>query len=169
MKTLPRIARVVVATGITAGALTAVGSVANSADASTAKAAVANAIFQKGSVTTLPTAGGATATVASMAVPAGDWVVQSKANAVNWGPEDYIRCAMFAASTVIGVSSTTHLGTHPGNGGTHVGMLASMGVLHTSVPTTITLRCSHDFNQPGGAPYVEDGALLATRPGLIDG
>jgi hypothetical protein len=142
------------------------------AQADTAPDSPTTAVFRKAYTSVeLPLPGGAsTNTVVSMSVPAGTWLVQSKANAVNWGPGDFVRCGTFVNySQQVGVGSTVHVGTHPGNGATHVGLLSTLGVLRTASEAFVTLQCSHDAGAAYGAVYVEDAALLAIRQGAIDG
>jgi hypothetical protein len=158
--------RVLVAGGAAAAAIAALAAAQNPASAT---ATTVNTVFRQAPVVSLPAVGGTPTTIVSMTVPAGNWVVQSKANAVNWNREDYLRCAVFADQQLVGVGSTAHLGAHPANGGTYVGLLSNLGVLRASAPVAVTLQCSHDFTSTSGAPYIEDGALLATRTGAIDG
>ncbi|WP_433727888.1 hypothetical protein ACQP2Y_13540 [Actinoplanes sp. CA-051413] len=164
-------ARILLAAGVAAGALAAVSATQSSAEA----AASPGAVFRRAATNVdLPTTGGPANTVVSIPLPAGDWVVQAKANGVYFGrPEDYIRCGIFFNFRPIpaSVGSTIHLGTHLGGGGTYVGPLANVAVVHTSTSGFVQLMCSHDRTVLAGmpVPYVEDAALLATRPGVIDG
>jgi hypothetical protein len=118
----------------------------------------------------LPAAGSARAVVVKVPLPAGVWLITAKANGVNFSPENYVRCALYSRGVVVGVGTTTHLGSHPSNVGTYVGDLTTMGVLRTASPTVVSLECSHDYSTTSlGDVYVEDGAVSAVRPGPING
>ncbi|WP_433291029.1 hypothetical protein ACQP2F_24435 [Actinoplanes sp. CA-030573] len=163
--------RVLLAAGLAAGALAVVSATQSSAQA----AASPGAIFRRAATSVvLPTTGGPADTIVSVPLPAGDWVLQAKANAVYFGqPEDFVRCGIFLNYGRIpaSVGSTAHVGTHLGSGGTYVGLLSNVAVVHTTAAGFAELMCSHDRTVLAGmpVPYIEDAALLATRPGVIDG
>jgi hypothetical protein len=90
--------------------------------------------------------------ILSMTVPAGAWVITANLSAVNFSAYDYVRCAVYAASTILGQQSTM-----VGNGD-NVGAMAVTGAVKLSSSMMVSLRCSHDTAMAG--MYIDGGASL---------
>jgi hypothetical protein len=111
--------------------------------------------------TPLGMSGGTHVTVASLALPAGAWVLSSEASIVNFGPSDYTRCRIVASGVQI-ASGTTLVGdpSQPGANGAGA-LVAARGLVGSvvhSTPFTAALDCSHDSSNSN--PYVDPGAVL---------
>jgi hypothetical protein len=114
--------------------------------------------------------GGVRVTVESVTLPAGHWVLSSKESLVNFGPSDYVRCAIVAGSGDInGATSLVGDTAQPGNQGPGalVATVENLGSIDLTKPTVISVQCDHDTT--GAQPYVDaDSALWAHRSRNID-
>ncbi|HEY7642585.1 MAG TPA: hypothetical protein VH814_22820 [Steroidobacteraceae bacterium] len=113
---------------------------------------------------------GSPVTIKQLALPAGTWLVTAKANPVNFGPADYVRCRILvggvqkdAAATLVGNAAPAPTG--------EMGPSVAEIVLQTAITTTSTkafkLDCLHDF--PSAGMYVDPGAsiLVVKAPGPL--
>ena len=103
-------------------------------------------------------------------VPAGTWIVTAKANPVNFGAADYVRCRILvngvqkdAAATLVGNAAPAPTG--------EMGPSVAEIVLQTAITTTTSkafkLDCQHDF--PYAGIYVDPGAsiMVVRAPGPL--
>jgi hypothetical protein len=111
--------------------------------------------------TNLSATGGVPTTVLTLAVPAGSWLVTAKADGVNFGAADYMRCGIKAGATIEDQSTST---TQPASA---VVNLESQAAVTVSGTTAVTLYCQHDDNTSG--EYVDAHAsLIALKvPGIV--
>jgi hypothetical protein len=104
---------------------------------------------------------GAPVTILKVTVPAGTWLVTAKANAVNFGAADYVRCLILVGTTQKDAGATLVGNAGPGPTGEE-GPSVAETVLQTAVTTpanrSFSLSCQHDFAYPGD--YLDPGALL---------
>lgn len=96
---------------------------------------------------------GGSAVLTSIGLPAGQWVLEGKGTAVNFGAADYIRCALTGSSKLDGAT------VHIGNGSSFASTMVNLAVV--SGPVAVTWSCSHDF--AGGTPYFDPDAILIAR------
>jgi len=113
---------------------------------------------------------GAPVTIKSVAIPAGTWVVTAKANPVNFGPADYVRCRILVGTTQKDAAATLVGNAAPGPTG-EMGPSVAEIVLQTAITTTASktfkLDCQHDF--PSAGMYVDPGAsiMVVRAPGPL--
>jgi hypothetical protein len=111
----------------------------------------------------LPNSG--SVTLLSVKVPAGNWTVNAKATAVNFGSADYARCVISVNGSQIDASATLigNQGAGPtGETGPAAATIANVGAFAAAGKRTVTYSCVHDFEQDG--EYVDPGAaLLVTK------
>ena len=104
---------------------------------------------------------GAPVTILSVTIPAGTWVVTAKANPVNFGAADYVRCRIVVGTTQKDAGATLLGNAAPGPTG-EMGPSVAQIALQTAITTTSSkvfkLDCQHDFPTPG--IYVDPGARL---------
>jgi len=103
-------------------------------------------------------------------IPAGTWVITAKANPVNFGAADYVRCRIMVGSTQKDAGSTLLGNAAPGptgETGPSVATIALQTAVTTTANRTVKLDCQHDFPQAG--EYVDPGAslLVVRAPGPI--
>ena len=113
---------------------------------------------------------GAPVTIRQVTIPAGTWVVTAKANPVNFGAADYVRCRIVvggvqrdAAATLIGNAAPGPTGET----GPSVAAIALQAALTTTASKVFKLDCLHDFPTPG--MYVDPGAsiMIVKAPGPL--
>jgi hypothetical protein len=103
-------------------------------------------------------------------IPAGTWLVTAKANPVNFGPADYVRCRIVVGTTQRDAAATLVGNAAPGPTG-EMGPSVAEIVLQTAITTTASrafkLDCQHDF--PSAGMYVDPGAsiLVVRAPGPL--
>lgn len=89
----------------------------------------------------------------SIRVPAGKWIVTAKANPVNFGAHDFVRCRI-----VEGNIQKDWAATMVGDGSPAVASIALQTALSMKSAQTVSLRCFHDFAIEG--QYIDSGASL---------
>lgn len=113
---------------------------------------------------------GSPVTIKQVSVPAGTWVVTAKANPVNFGAADYVRCLLLVGGVQKDAGATLVGNAAPGPTG-ETGPSVAQIMLQTAVTTTATkkfaLACQHDFASPG--EYVDPGAsiMVVASPGPL--
>jgi hypothetical protein len=113
---------------------------------------------------------GSPVTLRQVSIPAGTWVVTAKANPVNFGPADYVRCRILVGSTQRDAAATLVGNAAPGPTG-ETGPSVAAIVLQTAITTTSSrtfkLDCLHDF--PYAGIYVDPGAsiMIVRAPGPL--
>jgi hypothetical protein len=104
---------------------------------------------------------GASVGIISVTIPAGTWVVTAKANPVNFGAADYVRCRIVVGTTQKDAGATLLGNAAPGPTG-EMGPSVAQIYLHTAIETTSSkvfkFDCQHDFPTPG--IYLDPGARL---------
>jgi|SRR5688572_10577850 hypothetical protein len=104
---------------------------------------------------------GAPLNILTATIPAGTWVVTAKANPVNFGAADYVRCRIMVGTTQKDAGATLVGNAAPGPTG-EMGPSVAQIALQTAITTTtskvIKLDCQHDFPTPG--IYLDPGARL---------
>ena len=120
------------------------------------------------SVSLSPT--GSPVVLKSVNVPAGTWIVHAKANPVNFGAADYVRCQIMvggvqkdAGATLLGNAAPAPTGEL----GPSVATIALQSAVQTSSTKSFRLQCQHDF--PISGEYVDGGAsiIVEAAPGAI--
>jgi hypothetical protein len=103
-------------------------------------------------------------------IPAGTWIVTAKANPVNFGPADYVRCRILvgtsqrdAAATLVGNAAPAPTGEM----GPSVAEIVLQTAITTTSSKTFKLDCLHDF--PYAGIYVDPGAslMIVRAPGPL--
>ena len=113
---------------------------------------------------------GAPVTIITVTIPAGTWVVTAKANPVNFGAADYVRCRIVVGTTQKDAGATLLGNAAPGPTG-EMGPSVAQIALQTAITTTASkvfkLDCQHDFPTPG--IYVDPGAriMVVRAPGPL--
>jgi hypothetical protein len=113
---------------------------------------------------------GSPVTIRQVSIPAGTWVVTAKANPVNFGPADYVRCRILVGGTQRDAAATLVGNAAPGPTG-EMGPSVAEIVLQTAITTTASrtfkLDCLHDF--PSAGMYVDPGAsiMIVRAPGPL--
>jgi hypothetical protein len=104
---------------------------------------------------------GSPVTIKQVTIPAGTWVVTAKANPVNFGAADYVRCRILVNGTQRDAAATLVGNAAPAPTG-EMGPSVAEIVLQTAITTTSSkafkLDCQHDFPSPG--MYVDPGASI---------
>ena len=100
--------------------------------------------------------------IQTQAVPAGTYLVTAKANVVNFGAADYVRCLLLAGGVQKDSGATLVGNAAPGPTG-ETGPSVAEIVLQTAVTFTTSthtfeLKCQHDFANSG--EYVDPGASI---------
>ena len=113
---------------------------------------------------------GSPVTIKQVAIPAGTWVVTAKANPVNFGPADYVRCRLLVGSTQRDAAATLVGNAAPaptGEMGPSVAEIVLQTAITTTSPKTFKLDCQHDF--PYAGAYVDPGAsiMIVRAPGPL--
>ena len=113
---------------------------------------------------------GSPVAIISVSIPAGTWIVTAKANPVNFGAADYVRCRIMVGTNQRDAGATLLGNAAPGPTG-ETGPSVATIALQTAVTTTATrtfmLDCQHDFPTPG--IYVDPGAsiMVVRSPGPL--
>lgn len=104
---------------------------------------------------------GSPVTLRQVTIPAGTWVVTAKANPVNFGAADYVRCRILVGGVQRDAAATLVGNAAPGPTG-ETGPSVAEIMLQTAITTTSSkafkLDCLHDFPYPG--MYVDPGASI---------
>lgn len=104
---------------------------------------------------------GSPVTLRQVTIPAGTWVVTAKANPVNFGAADYVRCRILVGGVQRDAAATLVGNAVPGPTG-ETGPSVAEIMLQTAITTTSSkafkLDCLHDFPYPG--IYVDPGASI---------
>lgn len=113
---------------------------------------------------------GAPVVLTQVTIPAGTWFVTAKANPVNFGAADYVRCRIVvggaqkdAAATLVGNAAPGPTGET----GPSVAEIVLQTAITTPAPRIFKLDCQHDFPIPG--LYVDPGAsiMVVKAPGPL--
>jgi hypothetical protein len=113
---------------------------------------------------------GSPVTLKQVTLPAGTWLVTAKANPVNFGAADYVRCRILvggvqrdAAATLIGNAAPAPTGET----GPSVAEIVLQTAITTAGSRTFKLECLHDF--PYAGIYVDPGAsiMVVKAPGPL--
>lgn len=104
---------------------------------------------RKNSSTFLTQTPGYNTTVLSVQLPAGQWVLSSRASLVNFGPSDYTRCQLVSNDIQVG-AATAFIGSDS----TFVSTIAITGAFSSDDVATVELRCGHDVFS-SNPPYVD--------------
>jgi hypothetical protein len=113
---------------------------------------------------------GSPRTIKQVTLPAGTWLVTAKANPVNFGAADYVRCRIViggvqrdAAATLVGNAAPAPTGEM----GPSVAEIVLQTAITTTASKTFKLDCQHDFPYPG--IYVDPGAsiMVVRAPGPL--
>ena len=113
---------------------------------------------------------GSPVVIKQVAIPAGTWIVTAKANPVNFGQADYVRCRLMVGSAQRDAAATLVGNAAPGPTG-ETGPSVAEIVLQTAITTTsaktFKLDCQHDF--PSAGMYVDPGAsiMIVRAPGPL--
>ena len=104
---------------------------------------------------------GSPVTLKQVTLPAGTWVVTAKANPVNFGAADYVRCRIMVGTTQKDAAATLVGNAAPaptGEMGPSVAEIVLQTAITTTASKTFKLDCQHDFPYPG--IYVDPGASI---------
>lgn len=113
---------------------------------------------------------GSPVTLKTVTIPAGTWIVTAKANPVNFGAADYVRCRILVGTTQKDAAATLVGNAAPAPTG-EMGPSVAEIVLQTAITTTSSktfkLDCLHDF--PYAGIYVDPGAsiMVVRSPGPL--
>jgi hypothetical protein len=113
---------------------------------------------------------GSPVTIKSVTIPAGTWIVTAKANPVNFGAADYVRCRILVGTTQKDAAATLLGNAAPaptGEMGPSVAEIVLQTAITTTASKTFKLDCQHDFPYPG--IYVDPGAsiMVVRAPGPL--
>jgi len=135
-----------------------------------AESSAADVFLRKTTTSVNLSSDGSPVTLKQVTLPAGTWLVTAKANPVNFGAADYVRCRIVvggvqrdAAATLVGNAAPAPTG--------EMGPSMAEIVLQTAITTTASktfkLDCQHDFPYPG--IYVDPGAsiMVVKAPGPL--
>jgi hypothetical protein len=126
-----------------------------------AESSAADVFLRKTSASINLSSDGSPVTLKQVSIPAGTWVVTAKANPVNFGPADYVRCRILVGGTQRDAAATLVGNAAPGPTG-ETGPSVAEIVLQTAITTTASktfkLDCLHDF--PSAGMYVDPGASI---------
>ena len=115
-------------------------------------------------------ADGSPRTIKQVTIPAGTWLVTAKANPVNFGPADYVRCRILVGGVQQDAAATLVGNAAPGPTG-ETGPSVAEIMLQTAITTTASkafkLDCLHDF--PSAGMYDDPGAsiMIVKAPGPL--
>jgi len=104
---------------------------------------------------------GSPVTIKTVTIPAGTWTVTAKANPVNFGAADYVRCRIMVGTTQKDAAATLVGNAAPaptGEMGPSVAEIVLQTAITTTASKTFKLDCQHDFPYPG--IYVDPGASI---------
>jgi hypothetical protein len=99
-------------------------------------------------------------TVLQLAIPAGRWVINSNAIAVNFGTYDIMRCQILKGTKVLDASGTN---VGQADGLPVAAHLVNQVVFRTLSTTTISLRCNHTEVDQTQDIYIDLGASLIVQ------
>ena len=103
----------------------------------------------------LPTAANTLATINTVTLPAGQWLVRGAAAVVDFGGGDYARCALVASSTLVDTTAA-YVGTNASVEG-----IENQALVTSGGGVAMAQRCEHDHG--GAAMYVDGGATLLAQ------
>jgi len=135
-----------------------------------ADTSAAEVFLRTTSTSTNLSSNGSPVTIRQVTIPAGTWVVTAKANPVNFGAADYVRCRILvgdvqrdAAATLVGNAAPGPTGET----GPSVAEIVLQTAVKTTAPQAFRLDCLHDFPTPG--MYVDPGAsiMIVKAPGPL--
>lgn len=135
-----------------------------------AESSAADVFLRKTTASTNLSADGSPVTLKQVTIPAGTWLVTAKANPVNFGPADYVRCRIVIGGVQRDAGATLVGNAAPGPTG-EMGPSVAEIVLQTAITTTASkpfkLDCQHDF--PSAGMYVDPGAsiMIVKAPGPL--
>jgi hypothetical protein len=106
----------------------------------------------------------------SVTVPAGTWIITAKANPVNFGAADYVRCRILVGATQKDAAATLLGNAAPaptGEMGPSVAEIVLQTAFSSTSSKTVKLDCLHDF--PYAGIYVDPGAsiMIVRSPGPL--
>ena len=135
-----------------------------------AESSAADVFLRKTTASVNLSSDGSPVTIKQVTIPAGTWVVTAKANPVNFGPADYVRCRILVGGVQRDAAATLIGNAAPGPTG-EMGPSVAEIVLQTAITTTASkafkLDCQHDF--PSAGMYVDPGAsiMIVKAPGPL--
>jgi hypothetical protein len=135
-----------------------------------AESNAADAYLRKTTASINLSSDGSPVTIKQVSIPAGTWVVTAKANPVNFGPADYVRCRLVVGGVQRDAAATLVGNAAPGPTG-ETGPSVAEIMLQTAITTTASktfkLDCLHDF--PSAGMYVDPGAslMIVRAPGPL--
>jgi hypothetical protein len=160
-----RLAAIAAATFVGAGAVADVveqDAPVQSADFSTATAPAAYLRSTPARVDLSSSSGIPVTLIQTQAVPAGTYLVTAKANVVNFGAADYVRCLLLAGGVQKDSGATLVGNAVPGptgeTGPSVAEIVLQTAVTFTTSTHTFALKCQHDFANSG--EYVDPGASI---------
>ncbi|MEH2416604.1 hypothetical protein [Nostoc sp.] len=120
--------------------------------------AINAAFFSKTTPTLfLPSTGGQELGLTEILLPAGKWIVNYSATAVNFGANDFVRCYVRARET--GQVLTNHVAfVGAQQGASQASTISGVTLVNLNQPTTMVLTCAHDTT--GRTPYIDPGAEI---------
>ena len=98
----------------------------------------------------LSATGGVEATVATLTLPAGNWILHSDDSIVAGGTSDVVRCWIVVTSKSVHVGHGTDAGT--GSGKPFIATISDTAAVTLTASTVVKNTCSHD-NTTGSAAY----------------
>ncbi len=126
-----------------------------------AETSAADVYLRTTTVSTNLSSTGSPVTIRQVTIPAGTWVVTAKANPVNFGAADYVRCRIMVGNAQKDAAATLVGNAAPGPTG-ETGPSVAEIALQTAITTTVSkvfkLDCLHDF--PTAGMYVDPGASI---------
>jgi len=135
-----------------------------------AESSAADVFLRKTTTSVNLSSDGSPVTLKQVTLPAGTWLVTAKANPVNFGAADYVRCRIVvggvqrdAAATLVGNAAPAPTGEM----GPSVAEIVLQTAITTTASKTFKLDCQHDFPYPG--IYVDPGAsiMVVKAPGPL--
>jgi hypothetical protein len=113
---------------------------------------------------------GSPVSLKQVTIPAGTWVVTAKANPVNFGAADYVRCRILVGGTQRDAAATLVGNAAPaptGEMGPSVAEIVLQTAFTSTSSKTVKLDCQHDF--PYAGIYVDPGAsiMIVRSPGPL--
>ena len=135
-----------------------------------AESSAADVFLRKTTTSVNLSSDGSPVTLKQVTLPAGTWLVTAKANPVNFGAADYVRCRIVVGGVQRDAAATLVGNAAPGPTG-EMGPSVAEIVLQTAITTTASktfkLDCQHDFPYPG--IYVDPGAsiMVVKAPGPL--
>ncbi|MEH1872402.1 hypothetical protein [Nostoc sp.] len=125
----------------------------------TLPATAINAAFYSNTTQVLyfPPTGGQELKLTQIILPAGKWIVNYSATAVNDGTNGFVRCYVRARETgeILSIHAAV-LGTQLG--GSIGTTISGVTLVNLNKPTTMVLTCTHDVTN--GRPFIDSGAEI---------